>query len=346
MATMRAALFRRHGGPEVLELADLPMPEPGPGEVLVKVHAAALNHLDLWVRDGWEGLKLPLPHVGGSDIAGTVAAVGPGVDGWSMGERVAVNPSLSDGTCDMCLVGEDCLCKEYRILGEHTWGGFAQYVKAPAASLHRVPEGFKMEVAAAAPLASMTAWRAIVTRGGVRAGETVLVIGGGGGVATFAIQIAKLAGARVIATTGSDEKAKRLRDLGADEVVNYRTEDWGRKVWALTGKRGADLVFDSVGEATFMTSMRCTARQGRIVTCGGTTGQQFQLDVRPLYWRGVDIRGSTMANRAETAAVLGLVWQGKLRPIVDRVLPLERIREAHELLERSQQFGKVVLTPP
>lgn len=342
---MRAALFRKHGGPEVLELADVPAPEPGPGEVLVRVKAAALNHLDLWVRDGWEGLQLPLPHVGGSDIAGTVERLGPGVQGWTPGDRVALNPSLSCGRCEMCGIGEDCLCKEYRILGEHTWGGFAELVKAPASGLARIPDAFRFETAAAAPLASMTAWRAVVGRGALRAGETLLVIGGGGGVATFAIQIGKLCGARVIATTGSDEKAKRLRELGADEVVNYKTEDWGKRVWQLTGKRGADLVFDSVGQATFMTSVRCAARQGRIVTCGGTTGQQFELDVRPLYWRGVDIRGTTMANRREAEAVLGLVWQGKLRPIVDRVMPLAGIREAHELLERSAQFGKVVLVP-
>jgi NADPH:quinone reductase-like Zn-dependent oxidoreductase len=267
------------------------------------------------------------------------------VQGWSVGDRVVVNPSLSCGLCEMCRVGEDCLCKEYRILGEHTWGGFAELVAAPASGLHKVPDGFRFEAAAAAPLAGMTAWRAVVTRGRLRAGETLLVIGGGGGVATFAIQIGKLAGARVITTTSSEEKAKRLRELGADEVVNYKTEDWGKRVWALTGKRGADLVFDSVGDATFATSIRCTARQGRIVTCGGTSGQQFQLDVRPVYWRGIDILGSTMANRRETAAVFDLVWQGKLRPVVDRVLPLERIREGQELLERSGQFGKVVLAP-
>jgi NADPH:quinone reductase-like Zn-dependent oxidoreductase len=341
---MKAALFRKHGGPEVLEVAHVPDPTPGPGEVLVRVKAAALNHLDLWVRDGWEGLKLPLPHIGGSDIAGTVEALGPGAQA-KVGERVVVNPSLSCGGCEMCRVGEDCLCKDYRILGEHTAGGFAELVKVPAANLVRMPDHVAFETAAAAPLASMTAWRAIVTRGRLRASETLLVIGGGGGVATYAIQIGKLCGARVIATTSSDDKAKRLRELGADEVVNYKTQDWGREVWSLTGKRGADLTFDSVGKATFATSVRCTARQGRIVTCGGTTGQQFELDVRPLYWRGIDILGSTMANRRETETVLGLVWQGKLKPVVDRVLPLDRIREAHELLERSGQFGKVVLTP-
>lgn len=345
MATMRAGLFHQHGGPEVLRVEDVPAPEPGPGEVLVRVKAAALNHLDLWVRDGWDGLKLPLPHIGGSDVAGTVERLGPGVAGVAAGERVAINPGLSCWQCDLCRAGEDSLCKEYRILGEHTAGGFAEFVKVPAANLVRMPAEMKFETAAAAPLASMTAWRAVVTRGRLRAGETLLVIGGGGGVATFAIQIGKLCGARVITTTGTEEKAKRLRDLGADEVVNYKTEDWGKRVWGLTGKRGADLVFDSVGQATFMTSLRCTARGGRIVTCGGTTGQQFELDVRPLYWRGVDILGSTMANRRETEAVLGLVWQGRLRPVVDRVLPLARLREAHELLERSEQFGKVVLAP-
>jgi len=341
---MRAALFRRHGGSEVLEIAEVPIPEPGPGEVLLRVRAAALNRLDLWVREGWEGLKLPLPHVGGSDIAGEVAKLGQGVAGWQAGERVAVNPSLSCGACDMCRAGEDCLCKDYRILGEHTWGGFAEFVLVPAANLVRIPAGFAFEAAAAAPLASMTAWRAVMARGRLRAGETLLVVGGGGGVATYAIQIGKLAGARVIATTSTEEKAKRLRELGADEVVNYKTQDWGREVWKLTGKRGADLVLDSVGKTTFMTSVRCTARGGRIACCGGTTGQQWELDIRPVYWRGIDILGTTMANRAETETVLGLVWQGKLKPIVDSTVPLARIREAHELLERSEQFGKVVLT--
>lgn len=342
---MKAALFRKHGGPEVLEVAEIPDPQPAQGDVVLRVKACALNHLDLWVRDGWDGLKLPLPHIGGCDIAGVVEKLGPGVQGWKAGDRVAVNPSLSCGKCDVCQAGEDCLCKEYRILGEHTWGGMAELAKVPAANLLRFPASMSFETAAAAPLASMTAWRAVMSRGRLRAGETFLVLGGGGGVATFAIQIGKLAGARVIATTGSDEKAKRLRELGADEVINYNTEDWGKRAWDLTGKRGADLVLDSVGKATFAGSIRACARGGRIVTCGGTTGQQWELDIRPVYWRGIDILGTTMANRSEAEEVLGLVWQGKLRPIVDRVLPLAKIREAHELLERSGQFGKIVLTP-
>lgn len=342
---MKAALFRRHGGPEVLEVAQAQDPRPGPGEALLRVRACALNHLDLWVRRGWEGLKLPLPHVGGCDIAGQVEELGAGVEGWGRGERAAVDPSLSCGRCEACRVGEEPLCHEYAIIGEHVWGGLAEFVKVPAANLLRFPEAMPFETAAAAPLTFATAWRLLVSRGGLQAGETVLVVGGGGGVATAAVQIARLAGARVIATTSTAEKEKRLRELGAEEVVNYRAQDWGKEVWRLTGKRGVDLALDSVGKATFMTTLRCMRRGGRVLVCGGTTGQRFEIDVRPLYWRQVDVRGSTMANRRETAMALGLVWQGRLKPVVDRVLPLERVREAHEVLERGEQFGKVVLRP-
>jgi NADPH:quinone reductase-like Zn-dependent oxidoreductase len=288
---------------------------------------------------------LPLPHVGGSDIAGTVEQVGGGVLGWSKGDRVAVNPSLSCGRCDMCAIGEDCLCKEYRILGEHTWGGFAEFVKVPAANLVRIPEGFKFETAAAAPLASMTAWRAVVTRGGLRAGETLLVIGGGGGVATFAIQIGKLCGARVICTTGSDDKAKRLRALGADETVVAADGEFGRAVWDHTGRSGADVVVDYSGKDTWPQALRCVRKRGRLLTCGATSGYDAITDLRYVWVREIDIRGSDGWTREDLVELLRLVERRELRPVVHALFPLSQVRAALAELEERRAFGKVIVIP-
>lgn len=342
---MKAAIFHAHGPVEHLQIADLPRPEPGPGAVLVRVRAVALNHLDLFVREGIPGIRLALPHIGGSDIAGDVAALGTGVSGWSVGEHVVVNPGLWCGQCEWCRMGEESLCAHYRLIGEHVTGGLAEYFVAPAINLVRIPNDYPFEQAAAAPLVFMTAWRALMSQGQLRAGQSVLIMGAGGGVATAAIQIARLAGARVYTASRSEVKRQAARDLGADEVLDS-TGDFAREIWARTGKRGVDLVLDSVGAATWERSLRCVTKGGRLVVYGATSGPRVQIDLRPLFWKQYMIVGSTMANRAETAAVLRLVFdEQRLRPIVARVLPLDEIQTAHRLLAAGEQFGKIVLIP-
>ena len=342
---MKAAIFREHGPIENLEVADIPTPEPGPGQVLVRVRAAALNHLDLWVREGIPGLKLALPHVGGSDIAGEIEAVGADVEGWRVGEHVVVNPALWCGGCEFCHKGEESLCVRFRILGEHVPGGLAEFVAVSQDNLFRIPDDYPLDRAAAVPLVFMTAWRALIGQGQLRAGHSVLILGAGGGVASAAIQIAKLAGATVYAASRSEEKRRQARDLGADEVLDSNA-DFAREVWARTNKRGVDLVLENVGAATWERSLRSVAKGGRIVTYGATTGPRVQLDLRPLFWKQYLIVGSTMASRAETELVFRLVFhEGRLKPVVDRVLPLEEIQLAHRLLERGEQFGKIVLVP-
>ncbi|HUH11602.1 MAG TPA: zinc-binding dehydrogenase [Longimicrobiales bacterium] len=340
---MRAAIFHEHGGPEVVVIEDVERPEPGAGEVLVRVKATGMNHLDLWVRRGLP-IETVMPHIGGSDVAGVVEALGPGVEGAREGERVLVNPSLFCGRCAWCRAGEQCLCERYRILGEHTQGGMAEYVVVPAGNLHPLPDGFPFEKAAAAPLVFQTAWRGLMGRGRLRAGEDVLITGASGGVATAAIQIAKLAGARVFAVT-TGENVERVRALGADVVYDRTEVEFARGVWADTGKRGVDLVFDSVGEATWTACLRSLAKGGRLVTYGATTGPDAATDVRLVFWRQLEILGTTMSNVAEFGRVMGLVLEGRLEPVVDVAWPLERAREAHERLERGEQFGSIVLTP-
>ena len=340
---MRAAVIRGHGGPEVVEICELPTPEPGPGQVRLRVYATALNHLDLWVRRGIPGVPPAFPHVGGCDIAGTIDALGPGVEGWEVGQRVVVNPQLSCGRCRYCLRGQDNLCLQFAIVGEHTWGGMAEYVLVPAANLEPIPEGFSFEEAVACALVFPTAWRMLLTGARLQPGETVLVLGAGGGVNTAAIQIAKLLGCEVWVTAGSEEKMRRARELGADWVLSYRDPDWSRRVWERTDKRGVDVIVDNVGQATWATSLRLLAREGRLVTVGATTGPIGETDIRYVFWRQLRIIGSTMANRAEFMDVFRLIWRRQLRPVIDRVLPLEEARRAHEILERGEQFGKIVL---
>lgn len=340
---MKAAIFDVNGGPEVLRVADVPTPEPGAGEVLVRVRAAALNHLDLFVREGLP-IETPMPHIGGSDIAGEVAAVGAGVRGVEVGERVVVNPSIGCGHCEWCRKGEEPLCVDYRIIGEHTQGGFAEYVAVPAANLYRIPEGFSFEEAAAAPLVFLTAWRGLISRGRLRAGEDVLVTGASGGVSTAAVQIAKLAGARVFAVT-TTENVERVRSLGADVVYDRSSVDFSKEVWKDTGKRGVDLILDSVGQATWKQNVRALARGGRLVVYGATTGPVVETDLRVLFWKQAEIIGTTMSNRHEFEEVMKLLFRGVLKPVVDVVWPLERIREAHERMEAGEQFGKIVLVP-
>jgi len=344
---MKAAVVPRYGGPEVLEFVeDQPEPVPGPDEVVLHVHAASVNHLDLAVRQGIPTLKLSLPHILGADVSGEVARLGSDVTGLEPGDRVVANPGLSCGHCEFCAAGEDSLCPEYRILGEHVPGTYAEYVAVPARNLLPIPVDMDWKTAAAAPLVFMTAWRLLVTRAAIRPGEDVLILGAGSGVSTAAIQIAKLAGCTVYTTSSSEAKLKRAKEIGADVVINYREISWSKAVWELTGKRGVDVVLDHVGEATFKDSVRSLCKGGRLVVPGATTGPLPQLDLRYLFWRQLSILGSTMANRREFEEVMKLVFMGRLKPVVDRVFPLQEAREAHAYLEKAEQFGKVVLSVP
>jgi NADPH:quinone reductase-like Zn-dependent oxidoreductase len=342
---MKAIAIRAHGGPEVVSLEELPDPVAGPGQVRVAVKAAALNHLDIWVREGWQGLKLSFPHVLGSDAAGVLDEVGPGVHGWKAGDAVVVNPSLGCQRCERCLSGEENLCRRFAILGEHVSGGQAEKLVVPARNVLARPANLSFEQAAAIPLTFMTAWHALVARARVRPGETVLVQAAGSGVGTAAVQIARLLGARVIATAGSEAKLARARELGADEVVNYEAQDLVQEVKRLTDRKGVDVVFEHVGKKTWEKSILAAGVGGRIVTVGATTGHDPLTDLRHVFYRQLSILGSTMGTAGELAEVLRFVEAGKLRPVIDRVLPLASAAEGQALLANRAQFGKIVLVP-
>jgi NADPH:quinone reductase-like Zn-dependent oxidoreductase len=342
---MRAGIFHENGGPEVLRIEEVERPDPTAGEVLVRVAACGLNHLDLWIRRGLP-IDTTMPHIGGSDIAGTIAETGDGVDRFIGGERVVVNPSLWCGRCRECLRGEQSLCETYRIVGEHTDGGFAEYVSVPAHNCHPLPDGFSFEQAAALPISYQTAWRALVSRAALRAGEDVLVLGASGGTAIAAIQIAKLAGARVFAVTGGQDKVERVRALGADFVYDREQVDFSRAVHQDTGRRGVDVVVENVGETTWKGSVRSLARGGRLVTYGATTGHRGDTDLRLLFWKQLQLIGSTMANVSEFRAMLDAAFRSDFVPVIDSVMPLDALANAHERLEAGGQFGKVIVSLP
>ncbi|MDL2718087.1 MAG: zinc-binding dehydrogenase [Acidobacteriota bacterium] len=341
---MKAVFFTAHGGNDVLTVGERPDPAAGPGEVLVRVEAAALNRLDLFVRDGIPGVPVAFPHVPGADGAGVVEALGPGVAGPAPGTRVLLQPGLSCGTCEFCLAGERSLCVRFRILGEHLSGTFAEKVVVPSANVFLAPSRLAPEKAAAFPLAGLTAWRMLVTRAALRPGETVLIHGVGGGVSTFAIQIAKLCGAsRVIVTSSSAAKRARALELGADEAIDYTATDVGKAVRELTGKRGVDVVVDSVGAATWKHSLTAAAKKGRIVTCGATSGPAPPENINVIFWKQLSILGSTMGTDAEFTAMLAAVSAGRLEPVVDSVFPLADVRKAYERMASGDGFGKIVL---
>ena len=341
---MKAVGFHEHGGLDKLVTLEVPPPAVCDHDVLVKVQACALNHLDLWVREGLPGLKLQMPHIPGCDVAGEVVEVGGKVAYPPKGTRVAVNPGRWCGTCEWCVRGEHPLCPEYKIMGEHTPGGYAEYVSVPAANCVELPTDFDYVQAAAAPLVFQTAWRALITRAEIRPGEDVLILGAGSGVSTAAIQIAKLAGCTVYVTSSSDEKLRRAKEIGADVLINHRQMEFDKAVWELTGKRGVDVVLEHVGEATFERSFRALAKGGRLVFVGATTGPAAKFDLRRGFWRQVNLLGSTMGSQAEFEEVMGLVFRRKLSLVVDRTFPLEKAREAQERLAKEEQFGKIVLT--
>jgi len=338
-----AMVMRATGGPEVLARETIELPEPGPREVRVRVRAVALNHMDIWVRRGLPHLKYTWPYRLGCDIAGEVEEVGPGARGAKVGDRVLVSPGLSCGVCERCLSGADNLCKQYRLHGEGAQGGYARHLNVPDANLLPCPTRLSFTEAAALPLVFLTAWQMVVTKARVAPGQTVLVQAAGGGVASAAIQLAKLFGARVITTTSTDAKAARARALGADHVINYTTEDFVAECRRLTDKAGVDAVIEHVGGEVLVKSILATRWGGRVVTCGATAGFAATIDLRQVFFRQVELLGSTMGPKGDLFRVLSLVEAGRLHPVVDRVLPLWDAAEAHRVLEAREAFGKVVL---
>jgi NADPH:quinone reductase-like Zn-dependent oxidoreductase len=342
---MKAVVFKEHGGPEVLEYAQAPEPRMRANEVLVEVRACALNHLDVWARKGLPGIEIKLPHILGNDIAGVVREVGELVTWVRSGDEVMLQPGVSCGHCIECLRGQDNLCPEYDILGYRRDGGYAELVAAPAVNVIPKPQNLSWEEAAALPLVTLTAWHMLVTRARLQPGEEVLIHAAGSGVGSIGIQLARLRGARVIATAGSDEKLQKAKELGADEVVNYTREDWPREVRALTGKRGVDVVFEHTGAETWPGSIAALARNGRLVICGATSGYDAHTDLRQIFYRHVSLLGSFMGSKAELLEAMRFVERGQIRAVIDRSLPLKDARRAHELMEDRAQFGKLVLLP-
>ncbi len=342
---MRAAVFSEFGSPDVVHIEQVPVPEPGLGEVRVKVGASSLNHLDVWVRRGLP-VGTVMPHIGGSDIAGTVDALGPGVTEVVPGTRVAVDPSLHYGWYDGQDQGAGFEARPFQILGEHTQGGFAEYAVVPAANLLALPDHVPFESAAAAGLVFVTAWRALMTRARLRAGERVLVTGASGGVSTAAIQIAKLAGATVYAVTSGPENVERVRALGADHVYDRkRVEDFSREIWRETEKKGVHVALDSVGEVLWPQCLKALGVGGRLVSYGATTGARGTTEIRVVFWKQLSILGTTMGSPAEYREVMRLMFAGKLQPVIHRVMPLADAAEAHALMEAGSVFGKLVLVP-
>ncbi len=342
---MKAAVIRQHGGPEVLTLDDLPEPVAGHGEALVRVRACALNHLDLWTRRGLPGRSVPFPHVLGNDIAGEIAALGPGGDGPPLGQRVMLSPGISCGRCRACFRGDDSACRAYRILGAHVHGGYAEFVRCPVQNIIPLPEGFSFEEAAAFPLVFLTAWRMLVTRARLRPGENVLVWAAGSGVGSASIQVAKLLGARVIATAGSDRKLDQAKFLGADHAIHHHRDDVVAEVKRLTGKAGVDVVVEHVGQATWERSILSLAQGGRLVTCGATTGPSGATELRYVFSKQLTIMGSYTGSKAELLQAADFFFARKLRTVVHGVLPLGDAQRAHQAMEASEHFGKIVLVP-
>ena len=342
---MKAVAFDRHGGPEVLEVRTLPEPVPAPGEALVRVRACGINHLDLWVRGGLPGVALQMPHVPGNDVVGEIAALGDGVTDLAVGAKTLVHPTLSCGECEACAAGDDNLCRQYDVLGRRRNGGYAEYVTVPARNCLPYPERLPWEQAAAAPLVFLTAWHMLVGRARVRAGEDVLVIGAGSGVGSAAVQVAKLHGARVIATAGGPAKLERARALGADETIDHASEDIAARVRELTARKGVEVVVEHVGGRVFEAGVAALAKNGRLVTCGATIGAKVSLDLNVLFGRHLALLGSWMGTRNEMLSVLAQLSGGKLVPVVDTVMPLAEARAAHERIESRAHFGKLVLVP-
>ena len=342
---MKAVIFRQHGGPEVLQYTDVPEPKIKANEVLVEVRACALNHLDVWVRGGLPGIEIPLPHILGDDIAGVVREVGGLVSWIKPGDEVMLQPGVSCGHCAECLRGQDNLCRDYDIIGYRRDGGYAELVAVPGVNVIPKPKNLSWEEAAALPLVTLTAWHMLVTRARLQPGEDVLVHAAGSGVGSLGIQIAKLRGARVIATAGSDEKLAKAKELGADEVINYTRTDWPKEVKRLTERKGVDVVFEHTGAETWPGSIASLKTGGRLVTCGATSGFDARTDIRQIFYRHLTILGSFMGAKGELLEAMKFIECGKIRAVVDQSMPLSEARRAHELMEDRAQFGKLVLIP-
>ncbi len=340
---MKAIRFHKHGGPEVLQLENAPDPVPTNGEVLVRVKACALNHLDLWARNGLPGVNIPLPHISGSDISGVVEWVPRAETEIEKGMEVIVNPGIGCGRCEKCLLGMDNQCRFYRILGYELDGGYAELVKVPRTNILAKPEGMGFVEAASFPLVFLTAYHMLVTRARIQAGETVLVLGAGSGVGSAAIQVAKLYSAKVIATAGDEKKLVRAKELGADHTIDHYKQDVAEEARSLTGKKGVDVVIEHVGMATWEKSIKALARGGRLVTCGATSGSEGRTDLRYVFNRELSIYGSYMGSKGELLKVIELFKSGMLKPVVDSVFPLKRAGAAQNRMEKSEHFGKIVL---
>lgn len=344
---MKAVTIHEHGGLECVRVEEIAEPRLGNNEVVLKVLAAALNHLDIWVRKGRPGLVVEMPHVLGSDAAGVVTEIGKGVTGLHVGDEVILNPGLSCGSCEFCQRGEQSQCVTFGIVGMTRPGTFAERVAVPAANVHGKPPHLRFEEAAALALAHGTAWRMLMTRAKLSAGETVLIHGIGGGVALAALQLAKLVNAEVIVTSSSDEKLARAGELGADHIINYASAaDVAGRVREITSGRGVDVAVDTVGAATWPIDFSAVRRGGRIVLCGVTSGAAAETDLRKLYWNQLTLLGSTMASQEDFRRMVRAVTTARLTPVIDSVEPLDRCREAMARMERGDQFGKIVLTVP
>ncbi len=342
---MNAVALKEHGGPENLVFVrDFPTPEAGPGEILIQVKATAVNRVDLVVRTGYPGLKIPFPHILGGDIAGTVAKVGAGVAGFSTGERVVTWPLIACGNCELCLEGKENLCLNWKYFGMHRHGGYAEYVAAPAASVLKIPQNVTFEDATALGVAGLTAYHAIMTVGELKRSQTFFMWGGSGGVGTIAIQLAKLVGARVIATAGKDEKLSMLKDLGADFAFNHYTDDIPARVRELAPK-GADLIIDYVGPATFAKSFDLLKKGGSMLLCGILTGRETTFSIHQTYLRHLSVKGLYLGTKAEMSDLLALASQGKVKPVIGSRLPLDEAAKAHTMMAEGEHLGKIVLVP-
>ena len=340
---MKAVLFQHHGSIDVLEYTDFPTPTERSGEVLVRLHAAALNRLDIWVRNGWQGIKLEYPHIPGADGAGEIVSLGPDVTGWNIGDRVAINANIGCGHCEFCLAGRDNLCREWKLLGENVRGTYCEYISIPARQLFRLPDGFDFHIAAAAGLVYHTAWHSLIVRGELKSNETVLIVGAAGGVNTASIVIAKYVGARVIVVGAGKEKLKLAESLGADILIDRTIEpDLAKAVYLATNKRGAEVVVDNVG-TTFPLSFRAASKSGRILTVGNTGGPKFEIDNRFLFSKHLSIIGSTMGTLQDFNSVMSLVTDGKLKVAMDKTFNLKDAASAQARMESGDQLGKITL---
>ena len=342
---MKAIIFYEHGGPEVLRYESVPEPEVRDLEVVVKVRAAALNHLDLWLRKGIPGRPTPMPHISGCEGAGDVLRVGTGVTQFKPGDAVMITPPFSCGRCEYCLQNQDSLCLSFGMVGVHRYGTLAEQVSVPVNTLYSMPTGLSYEQAASIPLVFQTAWHMLVDRARLRVGEDVLVQAAGSGVGIAAIQIAKLIGARVIATASTKEKLDKAKELGADILINYKEKDFLEEIRRITNKRGVDVVFEHTGQENWEKNILSLSRFGRLVTCGATSGPNAKLDLRYVYSRQLSILGSYMGGKRDLQQVLRFVSEGKLRPVIDSVFPLSETRKAQEKMEDRNVFGKIVVVP-